>query len=871
LRRLAAIVAVDVVGYSRLMAADEDGTLEAWLELRRLIDPAFQAGGGRVVKSTGDGVLVESPSVIEAVRAAIRSQELTAEWNLGRDPERALLLRIGVNVGDVIVGDDGDIFGEGVNVAARLEGLAEPGGICVSDAVHAQVRGRVEAAWVDRGEQWVKNLPAPIRVWAVAADGSAGAGLDVGVSGLERAELVGRGGNASVYRAYQPSMDRWVAVKVLDGSDEVTRRRFDRERQTMGRLSQHPGIVSVYQSGFTPLGHPFLVMPFFEAGSLQDRLDRGGPIGWEEAVGLVSAVAEAVEYAHREGVVHRDLKPGNIMLDREGRPLVADFGIARLTGASYTVTEHAALTPAFSPPEALDGAQPSPSGDVYGLAATLVALVTGMPPFVTGTPDTDTLLALSRRIAEGPPPDLRPWGVPEEVARAVERAMAKSPADRPASANEFAAQLAGDRPVPGATTITVSPPRVPAAAERDDEAPSEAHAGRRRPMALLIGGAVVVAVGAFALFSGGRPDTTGTTTAADGAVTTSPADGVDTTDPAALDPTTGVAWRFEVPGRVGPVAADQSHAYLALSDGTIVVVDASTGGAVVEPRPAGGQVVDLAALNRGYVWTVTGSKLVRAWDVADDRELWRALPSVDALGVASVVVEGERVLVGVGFGVSSLDAVSGDEWWANPTVGRGPIDLLAADGDLVAAGDGRSVFGVDAGTGNPVWEAGPPTVSRPPVWVGVRQVEIDTGSGRGFERFVLTVTAGQELLVFDGDTGDLLWKTAVSGLPAVTDDRVFVAGVDGELQAWDLREGSPVWSRPELVVVQTPLAVDGRLYVVLDGDPALVSVNPRSGSSQGSTPVDAVPTRPPIWASSLVLLVTESADGSVVAAYPPPG
>ncbi|HSM01728.1 MAG TPA: PQQ-binding-like beta-propeller repeat protein [Acidimicrobiia bacterium] len=173
MRRLMAIVAVDVVGYSRLMAEDEAGTLSALRELRSLIDPIFESGGGRIVKSTGDGVLVEASSVVQATEAALEVQRAVDDWNVGRPEGKAMRLRIGVNLGDVVLDDTGDIYGDGVNVAARLEGLASPGGICLSDAAYQQVKGRIDATLRDMGEQRVKNIPTPIRVWAVGSDGDA--------------------------------------------------------------------------------------------------------------------------------------------------------------------------------------------------------------------------------------------------------------------------------------------------------------------------------------------------------------------------------------------------------------------------------------------------------------------------------------------------------------------------------------------------------------------------------------------------------------------------------------------------------------------------------------------------------------------------
>jgi adenylate cyclase len=166
-RRLAAILAADVVGYSRLMGADEEGTLERLKAIRReLSDPKIEEHHGRIVKTTGDGLLVEFPSVVGAVRCAVEVQQVMAERNADVAAERRIELRIGINLGDII-SDDVDIYGDGVNVAARLEALAEPGGVCVSRVVRDQVRDKLDFGFNDRGEQQVKNIARPVRVFDV--------------------------------------------------------------------------------------------------------------------------------------------------------------------------------------------------------------------------------------------------------------------------------------------------------------------------------------------------------------------------------------------------------------------------------------------------------------------------------------------------------------------------------------------------------------------------------------------------------------------------------------------------------------------------------------------------------------------------------
>jgi len=166
-RRLAAILAADVVGYSRLMGLDEEGTLAALkCHRREIVDPKIGEHRGRIVKTTGDGLLVEFASVVDAVRCAVEVQREMSTRNIGVLAEQRIEFRIGINLGDIII-DEGDIFGDGVNVAARLEALAEPGGICVSRVVRDQVRDKLDFSFGDMGEQQVKNIARPVRAHRV--------------------------------------------------------------------------------------------------------------------------------------------------------------------------------------------------------------------------------------------------------------------------------------------------------------------------------------------------------------------------------------------------------------------------------------------------------------------------------------------------------------------------------------------------------------------------------------------------------------------------------------------------------------------------------------------------------------------------------
>src|SRR5215475_11175939 len=167
-RKLAAILVADVVGFSRLTGADEDRTLARLRALRSdLIDPTIAVHKGRVVKRTGDGAIVEFRSVVDAVRCSIEVQNSMIERNAGLPPERRIEFRIGIHLGDVVEESDGDLMGDGVNIAARLEGIAQPGAICLSEDAYRQVKSRLDLAISDLGETKLKNIADPIRVYSL--------------------------------------------------------------------------------------------------------------------------------------------------------------------------------------------------------------------------------------------------------------------------------------------------------------------------------------------------------------------------------------------------------------------------------------------------------------------------------------------------------------------------------------------------------------------------------------------------------------------------------------------------------------------------------------------------------------------------------
>lgn len=264
--------------------------------------------------------------------------------------------------------------------------------------------------------------------------------IDLGTDEFADVREIGRGGYGIVYTARQPAFGRTVAIKVLTLADEGTLRRFDRERQALGKVSNHPHITPVFASGFTADGKPYLAMEFMRGGSLADRLTREGALPWEEVLDLGVKLSGALETAHRAGILHRDLKPANVLLSDFGEPRLADFGIASIDDGEQTKTGVITASIAYAAPEILDGKRPEVPADIYGLSATLFTLVAGTPPFFAE--GDQSLLAMVVRVARDPVPDLRARGVPDAMARVLETGMAKDARTRYPSAEAFGEALA---------------------------------------------------------------------------------------------------------------------------------------------------------------------------------------------------------------------------------------------------------------------------------------------------------------------------------------------------------------------------------------------------------------------------------------------
>lgn len=266
------------------------------------------------------------------------------------------------------------------------------------------------------------------------------------VPGFEDLTHIAAGGFGSVYRGVDEHIGRVVAIKVLDRLDVSSSRnrdRFLRETRAMGKLSGLPHVVDIYQATFTEDGTPCIVMPYLSGGSLADVLRARGSLTPDEVLTLGATIARALDSAHRRGISHRDIKPENILLDENGDPGLADFGIAITADAAASTRTRFALSPEHAPPERLSppaGTTPAEtSGDIYSLASTLFMLMTGHPPF--GSEAEVGAYEFVRRVVEDPPPSLDVPGADPAADAVLRKGLAKDPQDRYATALDFAVAL----------------------------------------------------------------------------------------------------------------------------------------------------------------------------------------------------------------------------------------------------------------------------------------------------------------------------------------------------------------------------------------------------------------------------------------------
>jgi serine/threonine protein kinase len=277
-------------------------------------------------------------------------------------------------------------------------------------------------------------------VWSQKAWGQKASADPLLAIGCTDVVPIASGGYSIVYRARQPEFNRPVALKVLTlpVGDERGRRHFERELNLAGRLTGHPNVVSVFGSGFLTDGRGYVMMEYCPGGSLAERLEAEGTLPARDVVSIGVKIAGVLELAAREGIVHRDVKPGNILITRFGEPALSDFGVAVAVGESSGTTTKA-LTPAHAAPEMLESGDVGPAADQWALASTLYTLLAGRPPFAID--ESKGMLAAMLRVLSDPVPTIPRADVPPGLQGTLERAMAKDPRERWASAGEFGRAL----------------------------------------------------------------------------------------------------------------------------------------------------------------------------------------------------------------------------------------------------------------------------------------------------------------------------------------------------------------------------------------------------------------------------------------------
>jgi hypothetical protein len=283
-------------------------------------------------------------------------------------------------------------------------------------------------------------------------------GVELGIPGIDNVTEIGRSAAATTYRVRDVASGRMVVVKVLNvpSLSPVGTQRFDREQRAMEGLNEHPNLVAVYGHGYTASGRPYVVTEEITGGSIANRLKGGSPMTGPDILELGVRIAGALESAHRVGVAHGDLRAEDMMLSAIGEPMLADFGVVTASGITPDRSDDPQRL-AHVAPEVLEGRGVSPASDLYSLASILFALLAGEPAFVSA--HEQTVIPVIKRIASNPVPDLRQKGVPDPVADAVEKGMAKEPSQRPASAREFGrvlqqAQVALGLPMTEMTVFT---------------------------------------------------------------------------------------------------------------------------------------------------------------------------------------------------------------------------------------------------------------------------------------------------------------------------------------------------------------------------------------------------------------------------------
>lgn len=678
-------------------------------------------------------------------------------------------------------------------------------------------------------------------------------------------EQLGAGGMATIYKAHHAVMGRYVAIKVLPHNlahDETIRARFRREVKTIARL-EHRYILPVYDVGEYD-GVIFMVMRYIEGGTLSDLIGRG-PLPAERVVEIIGQVGEALAYAHRQGVIHRDIKPQNILIDRDGNALLSDFGIAKviIEGTMHLTGEGTLLgTPYYMAPEQVSGQPIDGRADIYSLGVVLYEAFTGRRPFTADTPLSIALMHLYNPLR--PPRQINP-AIPEAIERVILKALEKDPDARYQTADEMVDNLraALDQTSPQPTLIAAPRAETAAAAPQavypqsipqptivhpqTAQQPTIVHpqtaqsaalpaAQRRRPAPWIIAGGVAAAVLIALLLLVVLPKNTGDSSIVLEATATAPAptaaagqpalENTATTAPRTAEP--GVAptaeptatllptgpvgretWRFQAGKAINTIPAYSGGTiYFGSEDGRIYAVDSASGQAkwTFETQDA---VYSSPVVAGGVVYAGSWDSYLYALDATSGAELWKYKTGARIWGAPAAA--GDTVYVGSDdYALHAIDAGSGELRWTFQTE-DGITSSVAVAGDTVYVGGNRSLYAVDAASGELRWafETGDAVRSRPAVVNGVLYVGCDNGA-----LYALDAATGQERWRFQ--TGDRVWSA-----PAIDGGLVYVGSWDRHIYAVDIQTGEERW-RVETAdkVASSPAIADGVLYI--GGDAGLL-------------------------------------------------
>lgn len=556
---------------------------------------------------------------------------------------------------------------------------------------------------------------------------------ELAAAGFTDANEVGRGGGGVVYRCHQTSLGRTVAIKVLASHlDDDDRERFLREGYAMGALSGHPNIVNILQVGMTEQNRPFIVMPYHARGSLADQVRREGRIPWPDVLRIGVKLCGALETAHRTGTLHRDIKPGNVLVNDYGDPQLSDFGTARIVGGYKTITGFFTGTLSYTAPEVLTGKPPTVEADVYSLGATLYALIAGQAAHERHT--GEELIAHYLRITSQPVPDLRDRGIPTDVCATIEKSMSLDPADRFGTAADFGRALQEAQrhngltadamaigelapatqqtegtqalPVSEPSVVPPAPPPPPVAPPPTPDAPPPPIAppakNRKRVIALAAAAAVaLLVIAGVAIIATSGDTSTSAPSAAPSARPTVEAqagwrpisDARSALDAAAATQSDGTIWLF---GGMGPDSrVSGAH------EGYDPAIDSWKGGDDLPVPVAHAMAVtwqDTPVVLGG--WRTEGAEAKVAtdavWRVVNSR--WVPLPPLlQPRAAAAAAVVGDRIVVtgGVDAGGKVLDSTEvfdGTGW-------KPAAPMPTARQLLAAASDGKRVYALGGTNG----------------------------------------------------------------------------------------------------------------------------------------------------------------------------